>query len=775
MNVAGAEVMSAGQIPRRAVAMADVMRGIWRRLWWILATTAAVLSLATAVLTTSEPVFRTEAHVLVESLETPFDRAQSDASPQQRSLSERDIASQIEVLASRDLHQRVIDALRLTELPEVARPALRLHSRILIALGFKTDPRRQTVNQRALALMDNALTIYASPGSNVIIIRSSSTDAGSAAELANTLAEFYVGSTREIATDNTLRARNWLTEEIAKLREKVAASEAAAEQFRAENGLLKGTAATLEAQELTELSTQLTLAQSAKLEAQAKADSIKEMLNKKGAVDLSTAAPESSLMQRLREQQIVLSRQLAELSAIYLAQHPKMIALNRDIARLNDDIRAEAGKTVAALEGQAKAQLARETALRAKLEALMERAAGTNQDEVKLRALEREAAANRAVLETYLNRLSDANARVSLGAQPGLARIIQRADPPAAPSFPKRGPMLLLAGLAGLTIGGGLAFMASVMAEMAAPARTVAPVFPIMPARAAEAAPLILERPWGRPRSEMPAAESEITPAFCEIMAAIDDQSAAAVAASVLGRTDGELVHSLRQVASWAVTAHQTLNARRIVVSGPAGGEIASATMAVALARVLALDGNPSILVDADGRTDSVVRVLGIAAAPGLSELLRGKASFREACRKDPLGMLDIMQAGRPQLGGDVLTGPLMASIIEMLERRYSFVIVHFIPPVQIVEPWKTFNAGLVVAGADKAATAGSMVKAMRAAGMASAQFVRLAAPAPANGMNRANKTHANTTHANRVHGDRQLRETASTACEDRQSLTSQP
>ena len=163
-------------------------------------------------------------------------------------------------------------------------------------------------------MLSNALTIYPSPGSNVIIIRSSSSDAEMAAELANSLAEFYVGSTRETVIDNTLRAREWLTDEIAKLREKVAVSEAAAERFRAENGLLKGTGATLEAQELTELSTQLTLAQSAKLDAQSKADSIKETLKKKSTLDLSTTAPESSLLQRLREQQISLSRQLAELS-----------------------------------------------------------------------------------------------------------------------------------------------------------------------------------------------------------------------------------------------------------------------------------------------------------------------------------------------------------------------------------------------------------------------------------------------------------------------------
>jgi polysaccharide biosynthesis transport protein len=732
MTIAGV----ATSVPRegaavRPIAMGGVVEGILRRWGWVISATAAALVIAFAVISLIEPVYRTETHVLVESLETPFDRAQSDLSVQQRVLNERDIASQIDVLASRDLQQRVVEALNLTDLPAVANPVLKLHHKILIGLGFKSDPRKQTKNQRALATLSNALTIYPSPGSNVIIIRSSSSDAEMAAELANTLAEFYVGSTRETVIDNTLRARDWLTGEIDKLREKVAASEAAAERFRAEKGLLKGTGATLEAQELTELSTQLTLAQSAKLDAQSKADSIKAMLKKRGTLDLSTAAPESSLLQRLREQQITLSRQLAELSAVYLAQHPKIIALNRDIERLNDDIRKEAGKIEAQLENDAAAAAARETALRSKLDNLMRRAASTNQDDVKLRALERDAAANRAVLETYLNRLSDANARVSLGSQPALARIIQRADRPSAPSFPKPGPILLLAGLSGIAIGTGLAFMAAVMAEMAnaghgphpgAPG-SVPRIDPIRVAQVQRALSEALERPGV-------AGNDEIVPAMCELPVLIGEDNAGAVAASVLTGAESEFLRAMRQVASWAVTGLQTFSARRIAISAPAGSEIASATVAVALARLLSIRGDACILLDSDGRTGSLMRVLRIAPASGFGELLRGKASFREACRKDPLSKLDVVQAGHPPVGSDVIMGPLTAGIMEMLERHYSFVIVHVATPVQGAEPWKSFQAGLVVAGAERAAEAGSIVRAMRAAGAASAQYVRLSAAA---------------------------------------------
>ena len=226
------------------------------------------------------------------------------------------------------------------------------------------------------------------------------------------------------------------------------------------------------------------------------------------------------------------------------------------------------------------------------------------------------------------------------------------------------------------------------------------------------------------------AGNDQIVPALCELPVVIGDDNAGTVAASVLTGTESEFMRGMRQVASWAVTGLQTLGTRRIAICGPAGSEIASATVAVALARLLSVRGDACILVDSDGRTGSLLTVLKIAPACGFGELLRGKASFREACRKDPLSKLDVVQAGHLAVGGDVIMGPLTAGIMEMLERHYNFVIVHIAAPSHGPEPWKNFQAGLAVASAERAAEAGSIVKAMRAAGIASAQYLRLSAPA---------------------------------------------
>jgi Mrp family chromosome partitioning ATPase len=70
---------------------------------------------------------------------------------------------------------------------------------------------------------------------------------------------------------------------------------------------------------------------------------------------------------------------------------------------------------------------------------------GQSDAEIKLRALEREAKANRDLLESYLARFRDASARHDMAAVPASATIISRAHVSSKPSFPKRGPISALA------------------------------------------------------------------------------------------------------------------------------------------------------------------------------------------------------------------------------------------------------------------------------------------------------------------------------------------
>ncbi len=229
------------------------------------------------------------------------------------------------------------------------------------------------------------------------------------------------------------------------LRKKVEESEAAAERFRSSQGLYAGSNnVTLNAQQLSELNSQLILAKAQRSEAEARARLIQKMLDDGGDIDATPEVLKSDLIGRLIEQRVQVQRELAQLSATLLPSHPRVKQLNSELADVREQIRDEAAKIVKGLTNEAEVASARETSLRNSLNDTKAQASGQGDAEIKLRALEREAKANRDLLESYLARYRDASSRHDMGAVPAQAAIVSRAHASILPSFPKRGPLSLL-------------------------------------------------------------------------------------------------------------------------------------------------------------------------------------------------------------------------------------------------------------------------------------------------------------------------------------------
>ena len=218
------------------------------------------------------------------------------------------------------------------------------------------------------------------------------------------------------------------------------------EQFRSSNGLYAGSNnVTLGAQQLSELNSQLILAKAQRSETEARARLIKKMLDEKSDIDATPEVLKSELIGRLIEQRAQVQHQLAELSATPLPSHPRLKQLNSELTDVRSQIRQEATKIVRGLENEAEVASARETSLRSSLNEVQSQASGQSNAEIKLRALEREAKANRDLLESYLARFRDASARHDMAAVPASATIVSRAPVSSKPSFPKCGPISALA------------------------------------------------------------------------------------------------------------------------------------------------------------------------------------------------------------------------------------------------------------------------------------------------------------------------------------------
>lgn len=425
-------------------------RAVWRARSWILGLAIGAGVLTYVVLSMMRPLYTSEARILIQNDESAYTRPTAQIGAEQaRALDEQAVQSQVQVLTSRDLAVAVIKALDLTNNPAFEKDGgTGIVGSLLKRVGIASRSA-ESEQEKAANTFAEHLSVFQLAKSSVIAVEYSSGDPNLAAAVANKLADTYIDWQREAKLAQTKDATAWLSAQIEVLRPRVAEAEAAAEQFRASQGLFAGTNnVTLNAQQLSELNSQLILAKAQRSEAEARARLIKKMLADNGDIDATPEVMKSELIARLIDQRVQVQRQLAELSATLLPSHPRIQQLRSELADVRAQIRVEATKILKSLENEAEVAAARENSLRNDLNEIKTQASGLSEAEIKLRALEREAKAQRDLLESYLARYRDASARHDMGAVPAQATIVSRAHASILPSFPKKLPISLLAAAA---------------------------------------------------------------------------------------------------------------------------------------------------------------------------------------------------------------------------------------------------------------------------------------------------------------------------------------
>src|SRR5262249_45181681 len=157
----------------------------------------------------------------------------------------------------------------------------------------------------------------------------------------------------------------------------------------------------LPTQQLTEINSQISTVKGQKADLEARARQLRELLRTGRSVEASDIG-NSETMRRLTEQRVALRAQIAEQSSTLMDQHPRMKEWRAQAGELDRQIRAEGDRLVRQLENDAKLSGDRLNELTASLDQVKKIASQTNEQDVQLRALEREAKAQRELLESYL-------------------------------------------------------------------------------------------------------------------------------------------------------------------------------------------------------------------------------------------------------------------------------------------------------------------------------------------------------------------------------------
>ena len=620
-------------------------RALWRRKGLIATLTLFAGGLAFAAVNMVTPRYKSEARVLIETRDNIFLRPDAEKALDRGSAIDQEaVTSQVQLILSRDLAREVIKTLKLGERPEFD-PVLRGSSTIGVILGLVglvRDPMSQTPEERVFRSFAERLTAYQVEKSRVIAIEFESENPDLAARVANTVAETYLMVQQTAKQDQSRVAGLWLAEKIEPLRGAVANAEAKVEQYRARNNLLVGTNnTTLSNQQLGEFNAQLSAARAQKADAEAKGRIIRGALRSGASVEFADII-NSELMRRLSEQRVTLRAQLAEQSSTLLDQHPRIKELKAQIADLDRQIRAEADRLARALENDARVASAKLDSLGASLDQLKHQAANVNEQDVQLRALEREARAQRELLESYLAKYREATTRDSIGAGSPDARIISTAIVSNTPSWPKKLPTVLIAALGTFVLTVAFTLSGQLLSGQLSTAAAMRPSLGANDLAASAPAQPMAEYPVSR---QAQGSSGHGTSA--------DEAAADEMIGAVTSRLMG-----------------------RVAVIGARPG-VGTTPIAVLLARTLAGKGKVILLDLAPGRPG--LSVLGAdPSVPGISEFVAGSASFGEIIARDRHSGTHFIAAG--QLSADVASmvqSPRLVITVEALVRSYDHVVIN--------------------------------------------------------------------------------------------------
>lgn len=566
------------------------------------------------------------------------------------------ILAEVEVLRSRILAGRVVDAMNLTELP-FFNPELReetdpplpvalivgaadlLKRTIRGAVQDAPPPGKDLldetfwVRQKAIDLYLDSLSVRSVDNTYVYTVTVTTDDPLLSARIADKHAELYILDQLETKFEATQAATEWLADRVAQLKIELEQSEARVEAFISATSLISDdalAALNLQLRDLrsraTDIAAQTTESQAADARARAALE----------AGDYEAVARETG--------------------------QPRVAALGRDLAALDGVAGAEAAREElrGLIRDAAAVSFARRAADRERLRRQLEgveasiasletQLARQTDDLVQLRQLQREAEANGRIYEQFLRRLNETS--VQVGTQQADARLLSPAVISFEPSYPKKMLTVVAAGLFGGIVGLALVIL---LEQLNRAFRTAED----------------LERATGiGVLGQIPAAPV---------------RSRRSLLGYAVSRASSQLVEAIRNMRTGVLLADMDRPPKVIMFTSSLPKE-GKTTCSLLLAQNAAALGKSVLLVECDLRRRTFRTYFDIPGEHGLMSVLTGESSFEDVVHRDETSGIDVIPGQETKANAaDVFSSRRFAEFLDEARARYDFVVVDT-PPVLAV------------------------------------------------------------------------------------------
>lgn len=605
--------------------------------WWVIATSTLLIGSLAAAWTLRQPP-EYQATCVLEFDPNPLQPLGSEVEdvvgPRNNFWMSREFfGTQRRILESRSVSEMVVRRLALHRNPD-----------------FFGVPKNEQPGwkgrslQDATAALQGRLVVGTEKNTRLVLLSVQDRDPDRSAALANAIADAYVERTLQTRLSATVGALEWLNEQLESLRGQLEESELALHRFKDDHNVLSVSMEDRQnqvASDIMQFSNVLAQARARRIELNARLGQLRQANSEDPMQVASTAILSDNAVATLREKLRAKQAEKASTSARYGAEHPTMVALEREVQSLRSLLRNEIDLLVDAAGHDLQEAKSVETGLRKAVDDAQQAGIRLNLQEIEYSRLHRERENNQKLYSLLLERTAETDLTRMLRVTH--VSVVDRALTPAEPVGPN---VLLIVGLAlatglglGLLLALGLAFLDHRVKSVD-----------------------MLEA--------MGVTVLGVVPEIGD-----DDNDGASKELYVHSRPRSPVAESARTLRTNLAFMSADEPIRSLVVTSPGPGE-GKTTVAVSLAITLAQNGLKTLLVDSDLRRPRIHRVFGTAPGGGLTSVLVGEATLDAATTATVVPNLSIVASGPvPPNPAELLHSGRFSEFLKDASSKYDRVV----------------------------------------------------------------------------------------------------
>ncbi len=675
----------------KEVDLLEYWRVIVKRKWVVVTFGGALILFVGIFSFLVTPIYKAKTTLLIEEESSRILSIEDEFGYQRRAVDLRFYNTQLKLLKSKSLAERVARKMNLLSRPEFGAGKKPKKSFFASLKGF-ISPKKKSEDEGlkpqiplnpyfgVAAAVQGGIEVSPIRNTKLVEVSYRSPYPVLSADIVNSLAEEFISFSVEKRYETTQQASDFLSEQIAELREDLAAKERELQRYgqekklfftsEKESTIVSKFAAVLDA---------YTQAQIDRINKEAAYREVKDL-----DVDSLPQFVNNALIQTLKMDYARMKNEYEEMSKIFKSNYPKMIELKAKLDSMKEELKSEIKKAVDAAESEYRSALKKEDSLEDLLETQRMDVVRMNSNAIFYNSLKIEVENMQRQLNSLIEMQKNTQVSARLGGlKTSNISIIDKAEVPKGPVSPKKKKNLILAFLIGIFGGVGLCFLMEYVDNTVKGPEDVEKlaglpslgVIPYLP-------------PEGMKKKKKYGYYSKYKSSYSY---GKEDPKSEETLPEI---KEIELVNHLypkffisedyRTVRTSILLSHAESPPKTIAFSSALPGEGKTATLANMAVAFSQLE-EKVLLVDSDLRKPRLHRIFKVKNIGGLSGYLTGKVSIEDAVQKTNVENIWIIPSGSiPPNPAELLNSDKMKGMMDEFKKRFD-VILFDSPPLLVV------------------------------------------------------------------------------------------